>query len=133
MLLIDKRATAVAKTSLFLLRAEFKKLYPHRFSGKINYVFKYDQAKEIENGEAKLLMKKYPHVIKWEEIIKLGETERHEELNKIKYQTLKNMGAKIGLTFKELYSKKPKLINLIVAKEIEIVRIEEALRNKETK
>ena len=128
MLLVDQKATAVAPSPVFLTRAEFKEIYPHRLSGRINYVFKYNRPKEVNDGEAKILIKKYSHIIEWEEKVKMGKTERHEELDKLKYQELKTIGAKVGLVFKELAVKKPILINKIVDKEIGIAQIEEKLK-----
>ncbi len=124
MLLIDQRATIVAPSSVFLTRAEFKELYPHKLNGRINYVFKYNRPKEVNNGEAKLLLKKYSHIIKWEKIIKLGATERHEELNKVLYQDLKKLAAEVGVSFKDSAVKQTLLIDRIIAKEIEIAKTE---------
>ena len=130
MLLVDKRATVTAKTSLFLTSMEFQEIYPHKLNNRIDYLFKYNQPKEVNNDEAKLLMKKYSHVIKWEEKLELGKTERHEELDKLSIQKLKQVASGLKMTWKEMQGRKPKLINAIAAKEIEIDQIEEKLKEK---
>jgi len=120
MKLIDQKTTPNMPTSYFLTRAEFKELYPHRLNSRISYIFKYDQPKDINDGEAKLLLKKYPHIIKWEEKLEIAQTNRHEELGKLKYNKLKKVGGDLGMTFKEIQGKKEVLIDNIVKKEIEI-------------
>ncbi len=124
MLLVDQRATAVAPSSLFLTRAEFKALYPHKLHHRMDYVFRYDKPKEVENDEAKLLMKKYPHVIRWEAKLDIVKTERHHELEKLDYYKLKKLGSSIGMGFKEITIKREILIDRIVTKEIEIKQLE---------
>lgn len=119
MLLIDTRATETAKSSLFLTREEFKEIYPHRLNSRINYIFFHSKPEEVANEEAKLLLKKYRHLAKWEPELNIVETDRHRELNEINYRKLKTMGAKLGIVFKELAVKKPILVDRIVKKEIE--------------
>jgi len=120
MLLIDQKTTPNVPTSYFLTRAEFKEIYPHRLNSRLSYVFYYDQPKEINEGEAKLLLKKYSHLLKWEKKLEIDETNRHQELSKMKYKNLKTVGGKLGMTFKELQGTKEVLIDNIVKKEIEI-------------
>lgn len=119
MKLIDTRATLTAPTSLFLTRAEFKELYPHKLNSRMNYLFKHDQPKEVDKDEAQLLLKKYSHVIRWEKRLEIIETDRHQELNKIKYPYLKRVAADAGVSFKLLRAKKPVLIDHIVKQELE--------------
>ena len=117
MKLTDKRARVNIPSSLFLTRGEFKELYPHLLTSRINYIFKHNVPKEVPDGEAKLLMKKYPHVLRWEPEVDFDETSRHQELKKLKYQDLKKLGSSLGMPFKELSQKTPFLINSIVEKE----------------
>jgi len=130
MKLIDTRATESAPSSLFLTRAEFRELYPFRLNSRMNYIFKHEQPKEVPDGEGKLLLKKYSHIIRWDkEIAKLAEvplTDRHKELGEMKYNDLKRYGSSIGLTFNELRVKAPVLINVVRNKEIELKGIEES-------
>ena len=118
MLLIDQRARFNAPSSLFLTRAEFKELYPHRLNSRISYVFKHDEPKEVDNGEAKLLLAKYPHILKWKKQLNIVKTNRHQELDNLKYGDLKKMGGKMGMSFKELQGTKEVLIDKIVTNEI---------------
>jgi len=120
MKLIDTRATDTMPTSLFLSRAEFKELYPHKLNSRINYIFKFDQPMDVNDEEAKLLMKKYPHVVRWDKSGETVETNRHQELGKMKYTELKKHGITLGLEYKDMMIKRPELIELIVKKEIEI-------------
>ena len=118
MLLVDKNTTPVAPTSLFLTRAEFKGLYPHLLTDRKSYVFKYDKPLNVPDGEAKLLLKKYPHVLRWEEKFDINKSNRHQELNNLKYGEVKRIGGKLGFSFKDLQGKKPVLIERIVSEEI---------------
>ncbi|MEE9573222.1 MAG: hypothetical protein V3W20_09255 [Candidatus Neomarinimicrobiota bacterium] len=131
MQLIDTRATKVSPSSIFLTRAEYRELYPHMMGTRINYIFKHDQPKEVNNDEAKLLLKKYPHVITWKKKIELGETERHKELDKMKYVNIKKIAGKLGYTFAETAVAKNLLINNIVDTETRILKAKE--KEKESK
>ncbi len=120
MLLLDQRATAVAPSSLFLTRAEFKALYPHKLTGRMDYIFKYDKPLNVQDGEGKLLLRKYPHVLKYEPDLGIVKTDRHRELEKkYDYYKLKKMGTALGMSFKEITIKKEVLIDRIVTKELE--------------
>ena len=121
--LIDTRATELPPTSLFLTRFEFKEIYPYRLNSRLNYLFKYDKPTDVPDAEAKLLLKKYPHLLKWKKQLNIVETNRHQELMKVKYGDLKKMGGKLGMSFKELQGVKLLLIDRIVAKEIEIKQL----------
>jgi len=125
MKLIDTRATEEAPSSLFLTRFEFMDLYPYRLNSRMNYIFKHDQPKEVPDGEAKLLMKKYPHVIKWDKTGAIVETNRHQELNDMKYNDLKKYAATLSMPFGEIRVKRDILIHKIVAKEIEVKALKE--------
>ena len=117
--LIDTRATEVVPSSVFLTRAEFKGLYPHRLNSRISYVFKGGIPKTVELGEAKLLLKKYSHVVKWmRDVEDYPESNRYQELEKMKYNDLKKHGAEIGLEFKNMMVKTPMLIETIIEKEL---------------
>ncbi len=117
MLLVDKKATENSRSSLFLIKEEFKELYPTKVNSRMNYIFSHEQPIDIIDGEAKLLMKKYKHLVKWGKHEKSPQTDRHAELQKMKYQALKTLGAKAGLNFKELGCKRDILIDRIVDKE----------------
>ena len=119
MLLVDNKTTDHSKTSYFLLREEFKELYPTKVNGRMNYIFRHKQPTNVIDGEAKLLMKKFPHLTRWRKHEEAPETNRHAELEKMKYQALKTLGAKAGLNFKELGCKRDILIDRIVDKEKE--------------
>jgi len=119
MLLVDKKATENSKSSLFLTKEEFKELYPNKVNSRINYIFSHSQPKEVITGEAKLLMKKYPHLIKWGNSVDETPTGRLKELQETKYGDLKTLGAKLGLNFKELGCTKVLLIDRILEKEKE--------------
>ncbi|NHZ84285.1 MAG: hypothetical protein GWP19_00200 [Planctomycetia bacterium] len=124
MLLIDQRATLTAPSSLFLTRAEIKGLYPHLLTGRKSYIFKYDKPLNIPDGEGRLLLKKYPHVLKWEEKFAINKSNRHQELNKLTYGEVKRAAGKIGFSFKEMHAPKLILIEKIVSKEIKLAAIE---------
>lgn len=130
MKLLDERATEEAPSSLFLTRAEYRELYPHIMGSRINYIFKHDQPKEVPDETAKLLMKKYPHVIIFKEKIELGTTERHKELAKMKYLDIKRIALKLEFTFAEAAIVKNLLINNIVDTEN---RISEATKKEKEK
>lgn len=130
MKLLDERATDVAGTSLFLSRAEYRELYPHRMGSRINYLFKYDKPMEVPDKEAELLLEKYSHVIIFKEKIELGTTERHKELAKMKYIDIKRTALKLGFTFAEAAIVKNLLINNIVDTE---TRISEATKKEKDK
>ena len=119
MLLVDKKATENSKSSLFLTKEEFKELYPNKVNSRINYIFSHAQPQEVITGEAKLLMKKYPHLIKWGNSVDAKPTDRLKELQDMKYQDLKKLGAKAGLEFKQLACTKAILIDRILEKEKE--------------
>ena len=119
MLLVDRKATENSKSSLFLTKEEFKEIYPNKVNSRINYIFSHAQPQEVISGEAKLLMKKYPHLVKWGKSVDENPTDRLRELQSIKYGDLKTLGAKLGLTFKELGCTKPILIDRILEKEKE--------------
>jgi len=119
MLLVDKKATENSKSSLFLTKEEFKELYPNKVNSRINYIFAHAQPQEVITGEAKLLMKKYPHLIKWGKNLDEKPTARVKELQEMKYGDLKTLGAKVGLNFRELGCTKPILIDRILEKEKE--------------
>ena len=123
MLLVDKHTTPTAPTSLFLTRAEFKKLYPHLLTGRKGYIFKYDKPLNIPDGEARLLLRKYPHVLRWEEKFDINKSDRHQELFKLKYGEIKRLGGKLGFSFTELHAKKMILIERIISKEIRLAAI----------
>ncbi len=134
MLLIDKNTTPSAPTSLFLTRAEYKKLYPHSLTGRKNYLFKHDKPLNLPDAEARLLLRKYPHVLKWEEKFAVNKSERHHELAELKYGEVKRIGGKLGFSFTELHAKKLILIERIISKEIRIAATEaksEAKKYKE--
>lgn len=134
MLLIDKNTTPSAPTSLFLTRAEYKKLYPHSLTGRKNYLFKYDKPLNLPDAEARLLLRKYPHVLRWEEKFGVNKSNRHQELAKLTYGAIKKMGGKLGFSFTELHAKKIILIERIISKEIRITATEaksEAKKYKE--
>jgi len=120
MKLIDTRATDTMPTSLFLTRAEFRELYPYRLNSRMNYIFKHDQPKNVPDGEAKILLKKYPHVIRWDKTAEIPQTNRHQELEKMKYNDLKKYAGTLKMPFSETRVKRDILIDKIVAKEIEI-------------
>ena len=120
MLLVDKNTPKTAPTSLFLTRAEFKELYPHLLSDRINYLFKYDKPLNVLDAEAKLLMKKYSHVLKWEQDLGIVQSNRHQELMKLNYGEVKRVGGKLGFSFAELQAKKLLLIDRIVSEEITV-------------
>ncbi len=131
MLLVDKNTTPTAPTSLFLERAEYKKLYPHLLTGRKSYIFKYDKPLNIPDGEARLLLRKYPHVLRWEEKFDINKSNRHQELYKLKYGEIKRLGGKLGFSFTELHAKKIILIERIISKEIRLAAI--AAKAKATK
>lgn len=130
MKLLDERATDVAGTSLFLTRAEYRELYPHRMGSRISYIFKHDQPKEVPDKEAELLLAKYPHVIIFKQKIALGTTERHKELAKMKYIDIKRIALKLEFTFAQAAIVKNLLINNIV--DIE-TRISETTKKEKDK
>ena len=119
MLLIDKKTTKTTRSSLFLVREEFKKLYPHRLNSRLNYIFSHERPQEVIYGEALLLLKKYPHVVRWGKHLTEEPTDRYEELLEMKYQDLKKVGAEAGLNFRELGCTKAILIDKIIDKEKE--------------
>jgi len=126
MLLIDTRTTELMPTSLFLTRAEFRKLYPHRLNSRMSYVFKHDQPLEVPDDEAKLLLEKYPHVLVFGEKPKDKKEEktfasnRHQELSKLKYRDIQKLGRELGMVNKDVMIKTDLLIDAVVAKEIEV-------------
>ena len=120
MLIIDKNTRPAAPTSLFLTRAEFKELYPHLLTDRKSYIFKYDKPLNVPDGEAKLLMRKYPRVLKWEEDLGIVKSNRHQELMKLTYGEVKRVGGKLGFSFKDLQGKKLLLIERIVSEEITV-------------
>ena len=124
MLLIDKNTTHSAPTSLFLTREELKGLYPHLLTGRKSYVFKYDKPLNAPDGEGKLLLKKYPHVAKWEEKFAINKSGRHQELNELSYGEVKRVAGDLGFSFKEMHAKKLILIEKIISKEIKNAAIE---------
>lgn len=124
MLLIDKNTTPVAPTSLFLLKEEIKGLYPHLLTGRRSYVFKYDKPLNVPDGEGKLLLKKYPHVLRWEEKFAVNKSERHQELAKLSYVLVKRVAGELGFSFTEMHSTKLVLIEKIISKEIKNAAIE---------
>ena len=133
MLLIDTQTSEGSPRSYFLTRMEFKKLYPLTLQSKLNYIFKHKIPKEVPDGEAKILMKKYPHIIKFEDKVTTYTSNRHQELAKIKYTELKKIGGKLGLPFKQLAVKTEILIDNIVNAEAEKARMEakaKALKGK---
>ena len=132
MKLIDERATEEAPSSLFLERAEYRELYPHIMGSRINYIFKYDQPKEVPDEEAALLMKRYSHVITWKKKIELGKTDRHKALSKMGYNDVKKIAGKLGFTFAQTAIAKSLLINNIVDTETKILEAKEEGK-KETK
>ena len=125
MKLIDTRATKLAASSLFLTRAEFRDLYPHRLNSRIDYLFKGGVPKDVPEAEAKILMEKYDHILKWEEKLNIVQTNRHQELDKKGYNELKKYAGTLEIPFKKMRVKKMLLIDHIVAKEIQIHTIKE--------
>lgn len=131
MLLVDKNTTPAAPTSLFLTRAEFKELYPHLLTDRKSYIFKYDKPLNVPDGEGKLLLKKYPHVSRWEEKFTINRSKRHQELMELKYGEVKRVGGELGFSFKELQPKKVILIEKIVSREIKNAAREAKARLKQ--
>lgn len=118
MLLIDKNTTPSSPTSLFLTRAEIKVIYPHLILDRKSYIFKYDKPLIVPDVEAKLLLRKYPHVLRWEEKFAINKSNRHQELNKLNYGEVKRVAGGLGFSFKEMHAPKLILIEKIVSKEI---------------
>ena len=118
MLLIDKNTTPPSPTSLFLTREQLKTTYPHLLTGRKSYIFKYDKPLNVPDVEAKLLLKKYPHVLRWEEKFTINKSKRHQELNDMTYGEVKRIGGKLEFSWKELQAKKLILIEKVISKEI---------------
>ena len=122
MKLIDLRTLENAPMAYFLSRMEFKEIYPHRLNSKIDYIFKHKVPLDVPNVEGELLLKKYHHIIRFgDEGKKKTEppkSNRHQELSRKKYKTLRRLARELGIPGKEAVIKREILTEMIIEKEI---------------
>tara|TARA_R100001530_G_scaffold42427_1_gene32325 strand:+ start:337 stop:750 length:414 start_codon:yes stop_codon:yes gene_type:complete len=132
-LIIDNQAMPNAPTSRFLRKTEYIHIYnakeaEHKPS-RMNFIFKYKKAENLDDEFAKLLEKKYPSleiINKEPEVVVkdvISDTELLDQINDLKsipYSALKQLAVdKYGFKYRDTMIKKDKLVEMIFAKKKE--------------
>jgi len=101
---IDRQAEPNSPSSRFLRKEEFKDVMPSNMQNRLNFIFRHDIPQKIDVKVGKLLMRKYPSIIF---------LNKEDNLDRMKYKTLKKLAVKKGIQNKDTFVKRDILIEMI--------------------
>tara|TARA_R100000808_G_C2121905_1_gene133025 strand:- start:77 stop:430 length:354 start_codon:yes stop_codon:yes gene_type:complete len=105
--LMDTQTRMNCPTSRFLKKEEIKDKTSETHPGRINFIFRFNMPLEVKSSYAKILMAKYPSVVKY------GEDKKVDKYGTMSYKELKEEAKKKGIPLKETMVKRDVLEKIV--------------------
>jgi len=101
-------------TSRFLTKEDLKKETDSTHPTRMNFIFRHGVPLSLRDDHAKVLMKKYPTVIPFDQGVK--QKKKEVSYGNISYKELQKLAREKGYTFKETMVKRDVLLELLKGK-----------------